>query len=88
MEYVCTVCQKKIPGDMIVYLDHTEKHIIDLVKNDHPDWIEKDGICKACAEYYHSEIEGSVFKDAACALRQRKVKGVLGWIGNLFGKKS
>ncbi|OGX26682.1 MAG: hypothetical protein A2787_05015 [Omnitrophica WOR_2 bacterium RIFCSPHIGHO2_01_FULL_48_9] len=84
MEYQCNVCRARVGADMIGYLDHTEKHVIDLVKHDHPDWVEKDGLCKKCLEYYRSEIQGSIFKDAPCALRIRKTKNVLEKIGSLF----
>lgn len=82
MEYTCGACGQKVSGDIILLTEHTDKHIIDLVKNDHPDWVEKSGICRKCFEYYKAEIAGSVFKDSACVLRQRKARKL--W-GNLFG---
>ena len=89
MVYACDVCGQRVAGDMINYIDHTERHVIDLVKHDHPDWIESSGICKKCLEYYRDEIQGSVFKDAACALRIRKTKSVLERISAFFqGTKS
>ena len=88
MEYICAACQQKVTGDMIMYLDHTDQHIIDLLKNDHPEWVEKEGICKQCVEYYQQELKGSIFKDAPCVLRQRKVKGLMSSIKNIFsGRK-
>ncbi len=84
MEYQCNVCGARVGADMIVYLDHTEKHVIDLVKHDHPEWIEQNGICQKCLEYYQGELRGSIFKDAACVLRQRKVKSVLEKIGSFL----
>jgi len=88
MDYLCSVCRQKVSGDMLVYVDHTEKHVIDLVKHDHPDWIEKDGICQKCVEYYRMELKGSIFKDAPCALRIRKTRGIVDRLMNIFGKKS
>jgi hypothetical protein len=76
MEYVCSVCQQRIQGEPILLKEHTDKHIIDLLKHDHPEWVEDNGLCPRCAEYYRSEIAGSVFKDAPCALRIRKVKNL------------
>ena len=88
MQYQCSVCQKAIEGDMAVYMDHTQNHIMDLVKRDHPQWVQSDGLCKPCYEYYKAEIEGSIFKDADCALRIRKVKKFVEGFSNLFsGKK-
>ena len=87
MTYECSVCQQKITGEMMMYIDHTEKHVIDLIKHDHPDWVEKDGVCQKCAEYYRQEIQGSIFKDAPCALRIRKARGFVQRIADLFQQK-
>lgn len=88
MDYTCGVCGQKVGADLMVFTFHTENHIVDLVKYDHPGWVEKDGICKKCLEYYKQEIEGSTFKDAACAIRQRKAKGFWANIKELFTGKS
>ena len=84
MEYTCGVCGKKVGADMMVYREHTEKHIVDLVKVDHPDWVETDGMCKKCIEYYKAELKGTIFGDAPCALRIRKIKKIWGKILNLM----
>ena len=68
----------------MVYKLHTEDHIVDLVKHDHPDWVESNGMCQKCLQYYEDEIKGSVFKDAACALRQRKAKIFFSGIAKFF----
>ncbi len=87
MVYHCSVCDQKVDGDMLIYMDHTEKHVIDLIKHDHPEWVEKDGLCVKCAEYYRQEIKGSIFKDAPCALRLRKGRGFVSAVINLFQQK-
>ena len=89
MEYRCAVCGTRVSGDMIIYMDHTEKHIIDLVKHDHPDWVEKNGVCQKCFEYYKAELKGAPFGDAPCALRMRTVRNFLQIISHAFkgGKK-
>jgi len=74
MEYQCAACSKTVNGDVMVFRDHMEKHIVDLIKVDHPDWVEANGICRKCMDYYRAELKGSVFKDAACVQRQRKVR--------------
>ncbi len=74
MEYQCSVCGQMVGREILVYMDHTEKHIIDLIQHDHPDWKEDDGVCRKCKEYYEAELKGAPFGDAPCALRRRKVK--------------
>ena len=84
MDYRCAACNAVVTGDVLAYVDHTEKHIVDLIKHDHPDWVDKDGLCKKCLEYYHAELNGSVFKDAPCVLRQRKIKKVWQVVKGIF----
>lgn len=87
MTYRCVVCGQ-VSSELPVYVDHTEKHIIDLLKHDHPEWEEKDGMCKKCLDYYKAELQGSVFKDAACAMRRRKVKSIWARIKGIFSGKN
>ena len=84
MGYTCSLCKQSVAGDLMVYKMHTEGHIVDLVKHDHPDWVESDGMCQKCLKYYEDEIKGSVLKDAACALRQRRVNRLFSWVKNIF----
>jgi hypothetical protein len=37
-----------VEGEIVIFRDHTDQHIIDLIKHDHPDWVEKDGVCLHC----------------------------------------
>ena len=87
MDYVCSVCGQKVAADLMVFKLHTEKHIIDLVKHDHPNWIDSEGLCKKCFDYYKQEINGTTFKDAACAVRQRNLQTFFSGITNLFKRK-
>ncbi len=88
MDYRCAACNTVVSGDLLVYVDHTEKHIVDLLKHDHPQWVEKDGICKKCLEYYRAELHGSVFKDAPCVLRQRRINKIWKAMMGVFGGKN
>lgn len=88
MEYQCSVCGAKISADMLIYREHTNQHVIELIKTDHPDWAESDGVCKKCVEYYESELKGSVFHDAPCVKRQRKIKHILQKVSSLFKVKA
>ena len=59
MEYKCSVCNAKVKGDLLVYIDHTEQHIMDEIKARHPDWVEQGGLCRKCVDYYKKQIKGS-----------------------------
>ncbi|MCM8776575.1 MAG: hypothetical protein NC930_09560 [Candidatus Omnitrophica bacterium] len=60
-EYICPVCRQKIPRDLTVFLNHANQHIIQAVKKEHPDWVEKDGLCPKCTEYYERAKKGEEF---------------------------
>lgn len=58
MEYKCAVCGDAVHGGLDAFVKHTDEHIIELVKERHPEWVEEDGMCQKCYEYYRNEIEG------------------------------
>ena len=41
MDYLCDICGQKVPGDALIFIGHSESHIVDVIKEKHPDWIEK-----------------------------------------------
>ena len=92
MSYQCSVCSKKIEGDLLIYVDHTEKHIAEKIKADHPEWKETDGICQPCLEYYHKELKGDHSQDAfwsqtQCAARRKAISNFFAGIVNKFKTK-
>lgn len=56
MEYNCPTCGKVIPRDLKVIISHTEDHIIDVIKKKRPEWVEKDGLCRRCYDYYKKQL--------------------------------
>jgi len=59
MEYKCDLCQKIISGGVLPYSKHVEEHIIELIKIKHPKWVEKDGLCRQCYEYFKKGLSGN-----------------------------
>jgi len=59
MEYKCSTCNEEIDGDLLIYIDHTEEHIMDEIKLSHPDWIEKNGLCQKCVDYFRRQMKGN-----------------------------
>lgn len=54
MEY-CKVCDANV--DSLEY--EAEEMVINMIKKGHPKWVESDGACHKCLEYYRS-LENSV----------------------------
>ena len=55
-DFICPTCNKNMPRDLLVVIPHTEEHIVDVIKKNHPEWVEADGICKKCYEYYKKQM--------------------------------
>ncbi len=57
MEYICPICKKGIPRELETIIAHTDVHIVDAIKKTHPKWVEKDGSCKTCFEWYKKQMK-------------------------------
>lgn len=75
--YRCPLCDREMERNLILFLDHTEQHIIDRIKEAHPEWVEADGVCKPCAEYYKKELSGE-FREANIGPQGRRRRFVMG----------
>ena len=58
--YQCPLCHKQIDRELILFLDHTNQHVIDRIREKHPEWVEADGACKPCVTYYQMELSGQL----------------------------
>jgi len=56
MDFICPTCKKSIPRELGVIILHTEEHIVEAIKKSHPKWIEKDGLCKKCYDFYKGQF--------------------------------
>lgn len=43
--YHCATCGIDMDRDVLIFLSHTDQHIIDAIKEMHPGWVESDGAC-------------------------------------------
>lgn len=48
MKKECTLCEEEAADLYRI----TEKYVLDLIRSEHPEWIESNGACKKCVEYY------------------------------------
>jgi len=59
LNYICPICHDSIKDDLAIYMNHTEGHIIDVIKEQHPEWSEKEGVCDKCVRYYRNQLKGT-----------------------------
>ena len=83
-DYKCPLCSRKMNRNLAVYLDHTQKHVIEQIKKEHPEWVAQDGACKPCAEYYENQISGKSGLQNI-GPRGRRVRFVLGFSALALG---
>lgn len=58
--YQCPMCGRSMDRNLILFLDHTNQHVIDQIKKKYPEWVAEDGICKPCADYYTLQLQGEL----------------------------
>jgi hypothetical protein len=44
--------------DLILFLQHTDHHIIEEIKKTNPHWVSSDGACRECVDYYRRQFSG------------------------------
>ena len=49
---VCPLCKREVDENIIILHTIKDKMIIDAVKQKNPHWVEDDGSCPRCIEYY------------------------------------
>jgi hypothetical protein len=52
MKSRCPVCKKFVEEDMVKLCQEADDWILTTIRRAHPDWIETDGSCSKCIEYY------------------------------------
>lgn len=55
-EFRCPTCGKIIPQELLAIIAHTEEDIVEVIKKDHPSWVEENGVCKKCYAYYKQQL--------------------------------
>lgn len=85
--YQCPLCSRKMERNLILFLDHTHQHVIDRIKDAHPEWVASDGICKPCEDYYRGQLDGSSQESniMPSGKRHRKIMGLILFAGSILG---
>ncbi len=47
----------------MVFLKHTDHHIIEVILKEHPQWGHGDGICRECLDYYKKSVGHTPYID-------------------------
>ena len=55
--YTCPTCNEQMERDLTLFTEHTDRHIVDVLKKDRPSWITEEGYCPKCLEYFKQSIQ-------------------------------
>ena len=55
--YHCPRCGRSIEESKLLPHVKAEEYLIELIKRDHPKWVQSDGKCPPCKAYYRSLVE-------------------------------
>ena len=71
--YRCPLCGHQMDRNLVLFLDHTHQHIIDKIKEQHPEWVASDGLCKPCGEFFEKQLSGELsFANIGPAERRKR----------------
>lgn len=56
-QYTCHICNRLVDEDHALTHIKAEEYLLDLIRKDHPQWKDKDPLCKECIEYYRKLIK-------------------------------
>lgn len=54
--YTCPTCGESMERDLVLFVEHTDRHILAALKKNQPAWITKDGYCPKCFEYFKRQM--------------------------------
>lgn len=49
---ICPICGESLHWEVADLHARCEQWTIEQIKKDHPEWVEADGLCPKCVEYY------------------------------------
>ncbi|MDV2495010.1 MAG: hypothetical protein RX316_02225 [bacterium] len=54
--YTCPTCGEVMERDLLAFLSHTDQHIIEALKELHPEWMEADGEYPKVVDFYRAQL--------------------------------
>ena len=85
--YTCPTCGSQMERDLSIFMEHTDKHVVEEVKRLNPKWLTQDGFCPKCLEYVKKSIRGAEESGDtnidAGEIRQRLLLGICGYAATI-----
>ena len=55
----CPICKKQEKVSIVDVCKDAYEWLVNKIKEEHPEWVEKDGACPKCIEYYKKLPDGT-----------------------------
>ena len=69
----CSLCSSPVDGRHLASPQKLENRILDLIKQDRPDWEAKRGICPNCVETYRAKVGEMTMPDAVRQATEHRI---------------
>ncbi len=50
----CPLCGMEVPAETLAVHRLAEKYVLDRIREEHPEWVEKSGACAKCLAFYEA----------------------------------
>lgn len=54
--YTCPTYGEVMERDILAFLSHTDRHILEALKGFHPEWMEADGESPKVLDFYRAQL--------------------------------
>lgn len=54
--YTCPTCGETVERDILTFLRHTDRHILEALKELHPEWVEANGESPKVLDFYRAQL--------------------------------
>ncbi len=54
--YTCPTCGERMERDLLLFVKHTDNHIVEEIKRKRPNWVTSEGYCPNCLDYFKKAI--------------------------------
>ncbi len=75
--YTCPTCGSKMERDLLLFIQHTDQHIVEELKKQHPNWITTEGYCPKCVDYFKQafgkKVDGTGYADGQSAAQEGNI---------------
>jgi hypothetical protein len=54
--YTCPTCNQPVERDLLVFMKHTDAHIMAEMRKTHPEKVFEEGVCGPCSEHFKQSL--------------------------------